>query len=590
MKPDVRKRAAPSAPPPKAAPGPGDVGQLRAGQEPVPGFHLREHLGGGGVGVVWKALSPGGFMVALKFIPVGGLAGRAELKALNLMRDVHHAHLLTPFGAWLKNNLLIIAMELADGSLLDRAQQPKGLRTVELLEYLLEAAKGIDYLNSKQIQHRDIKPHNLLLVGGSIKVADFGLAKILSLGEHTQNSKMSVAYAAPEFFAGKVSVRSDQYSLAVTYCHLRAGRLPFEGTMAEVIGGHISRPPDLSFLPEAERAVTARALAKEPRQRWPTCKAFVQALMKCQPGSFTLQGGVKTPAAKAGERNGASQAKPKPRPPLPKHPQLALQLPREVTVDTGEKTTFTLNLLRKGFADRVTVQFTEVPVGVTLEPITFKRDVSTATVTIQAARHMQPVRQEIVVRTGSPVETAEAVMLTVRLSPAEDHYRRGVLLSQRHQHGEAVKAFTEALLLRGTDAQASQQRGLAYFQMQDYARAVQDFTQAIQLQPRLAMAYQQRGLAFAQQRKFVEAIADFSRALQLNPNFALALNHRGLAHYHQLAFEKALQDFGEAIRLNPMSSVFYQHRAMVHAAKGDHQRARVDREKAAALERSSRRG
>jgi serine/threonine protein kinase/Flp pilus assembly protein TadD len=576
MKPEVRQRAA--TPAPEAALPSGEYGHLRAGLEPVPGYHLREYLGGGGFGVVWKALGPGGFLVALKFIHVGGTAGRAELKALKVMRDVHHANLLTPFGAWLKHGMLIIAMELADCSLLDRVESPKGMSLPELLEGLLDAAKGVDYLNSKQIQHRDIKPHNLLIVGGSVKVADFGLAKILSLGEHTQNTKMSVGYAAPEYFAGKVSSRSDQYSLAVTYCHLRAKRLPFEGSVAEVIGGHISRPPDLSFLPEAERPVVARALAKEPKQRWPHCKAFIQALIKCHTAPQTAAAKpppVAKPPAKA-------------RPPLPKHPQLAIQVPREVTVEAGEKTTFTLNLLRRGFTDRSTLQFTEVPQGVLLEPITFKRDVSTATVTLQAARQMQPGRHEVIVRSTGPVETAEAFTLHIKLSPAEEHYRRGLLLLQRQQPTEAVKALTEAILLRGQDATAYQQRGLAYFQMQDYTRAVEDFTQAVQLQPRLALAYQQRGLAYAQQRKHLEAIADYTRALQLNPNFALALNHRGLAHYHQRAYERALQDFTEAIRLNPTSAVFYHHRALVHAAKGDHHRARMDREKATALERQQK--
>jgi tetratricopeptide (TPR) repeat protein len=576
MKPDVRKRAAVSAPSPEAALRPLEYGQLRAGMELVPGYHLREYMGGGGFGVVWKALGPGGFLVALKFIQVGSSAGRAELKALKLMRDVHHAHLLTPFGAWLKNGMLIIAMELADCSLLERVEKPGGLALPVLLEYLLEAAKGIDYLNSQQIQHRDIKPHNLLLVGGSIKVADFGLAKILSLGEHTQNTKMSVAYAAPEYYAGKVSPRSDQYSLAATYCHLRAKRLPFEGAVAEVIAGHISRPPNLSFLPEAERSIVARALAKEPKHRWPHCKAFIHALMKCQT-TATPKPAVAAKPAKAIAR-----------PPLPQHPQLALQVPQHVVVATGESTAFTLNLIRRGFTDRVTVQFAELPAGITIEPITFKRDISTATVTLQAARQAQPGKKEILARTTGAIETAAALLLQVRLSPAEEHFRRGVLLAQRHQHAEAAKAFTESLLLRGQDAQTYQQRGLAYFQMQDYRRAVEDFTQAVQLLPRFVLAYQQRGLAYAQQRKYAEAVADFTRAIQLNPNFALAFNHRGLALCHQRAYDRALQDFSEAIRLNPTSAVFYQHRALVHAAKGDHHRARLDREQAARLERPAR--
>jgi hypothetical protein len=90
---------------------------------------------------------------------------------------------------------------------------------------------------------------------------------------------MTMAYAAPEFFQGQTSNHSDQYSLAVTYCQLRGGRLPFAGTPAQIVAGHLQQPPDLSMLPEAEQPAVARALAKNPAERWPNCRAFVQALL-----------------------------------------------------------------------------------------------------------------------------------------------------------------------------------------------------------------------------------------------------------------------------------------------------------------------
>jgi formylglycine-generating enzyme required for sulfatase activity len=174
-------------------------------------------------------------------------------------------------------------MELADRSLLDRLQEATGqglpgIPLTELLEYMHDAARGIDHLNALGIQHRDIKPHNLLLVGDGVRVADFGLAKLLHHTLTSNTGAMTPAYAAPEFFQGQTSSQSDQYALAVTYCELRGDRLPFQGSYFQVMAGHATQPPDLAMLPEAERPALARALAKQPHARWPSCRAFVDAL------------------------------------------------------------------------------------------------------------------------------------------------------------------------------------------------------------------------------------------------------------------------------------------------------------------------
>src|SRR5262249_24478886 len=149
----------------------------------------------------------------------------------------------------------------------------------ELLEQMHDAARGLDHLNSRGIQHRDVKPANFLLVGGGIKVADFGLAKLLQHTLTSNSGAMTVAYAAPEFFNGQTSARSDQYSLAVTYCQLRGGRLPHECSQQEIMIGHVMHEPDLTMIPEAERRAVAQALDKKPEKRWPKCRAFVDELV-----------------------------------------------------------------------------------------------------------------------------------------------------------------------------------------------------------------------------------------------------------------------------------------------------------------------
>ncbi len=274
----------------------GDLG-LIPGTELIPGYRLLTRLGRGGFGEVWKALGPGGVLVALKVILARGNHQRIEEQAFHLTKHLRHPHVLLMMGAWQLADRLVIAMELADRTLGDRFQEARseGLRGIprgELLQYLRQAAEALDHLhgltlpggdeNTDGIQHRDIKPQNLLLSGSNVKIADFGLALYLQDDVRAHTGGMTPAYAAPEFFQRQTSRHSDQYSLAVTYCYLRGGRLPFAGEEVEIITGHLRRAPDLAMLPAKERPAIARALAKDPNQRWGSCAAFVEALAACQ--------------------------------------------------------------------------------------------------------------------------------------------------------------------------------------------------------------------------------------------------------------------------------------------------------------------
>jgi hypothetical protein len=248
----------------------------------VAGYRLKKRLGRGGFGEVWQASGPRG-LVALKLIPIGAPAARIEQRAFDVLRGVLHPHLLRVLDIHRTPDFLIIVMELADRTLFDLWQEARtvghvGIDRLDLLRYFQQAAEAIDFLHSKGIQHRDLKPRNLLLVGDCLKVADFGLARILTHSVTGHTGSLTLAYAAPEFFDGQTARQSDQYCLAVSYCELRGGRLPFAGTSAQVVAGHLHRPPDLSMLPPEERPTVARALAKRPNDRWPSCQAFIQAL------------------------------------------------------------------------------------------------------------------------------------------------------------------------------------------------------------------------------------------------------------------------------------------------------------------------
>lgn len=259
---------------------------LQPGGRPVPNYPdyvLIRKLGAGAFGEVWQAHGPGGFDVALKFIHLHAHVRALELRSLEVMKSIRDPHLVSLFGAWYKDDWLILAMELCDRSLQDRlaeamGQKLPGIPLNELLSFMSDAAHGLDALNAKQVQHRDVKPANLLLLNSGVKVSDFGLAKALEQTVASNSGAGTLAYTAPECFKGELTQQSDQYSLAVTYYHLRTGHLLFNGDQAKMMYAHLELEPDLSHMAPAERVALARALSKEPCKRWPNCKAFINEL------------------------------------------------------------------------------------------------------------------------------------------------------------------------------------------------------------------------------------------------------------------------------------------------------------------------
>lgn len=270
------------------------VTQIAEGAEPIPGYRLVRLLGQGGFGQIWQASGPGNLQVALKFVPLGGKAEQIELRAFSAIKDIRHPHLLSILGIWTTATHIVIGMELADRSLADRLQTQReaglqGLPHDEAHRYLREAALGLDALvNIAYMQHRDVKPGNLLLVGGCVKVGDYGLVRLLQHATTQHTGNLTLAYAAPEFFDGSTSIHSDQYSLAVTYVELITGSLPFTGSAARIVCGHLFLEPDLSKVPERERHAIARALSKNPDDRWPSCTDFYRAVMEGSPEPHQL--------------------------------------------------------------------------------------------------------------------------------------------------------------------------------------------------------------------------------------------------------------------------------------------------------------
>ncbi len=255
-----------------------------------PHYKLLRKLGDGEFGEVFLAEAPGGHHVAVKRSKkqLDDEASQKEVNALQALREVRHIFLLKLDASWVDDGRLHIAMELAEDSLLDRFRQCQnqgqpGIARDELLRYFGEVAEALDYLHGHKLIHRDIKPANLMRLNGRAKVADFGLVRLLDSSDMAGKTVCGTPrYMAPEVWMGACVPESDQYSLACTYGEMRTGRPVFPGGAWEVMQRKMNSNWDLAGLPEPEREVLARAVAKEPEQRYPSCSAFVTALLEAR--------------------------------------------------------------------------------------------------------------------------------------------------------------------------------------------------------------------------------------------------------------------------------------------------------------------
>ena len=257
------------------------------GAEPLPGYRLIAPLGRGGFGEVWKCEAPGGLQKAIKFVPADGERFRQELAAFEKVRTIRHPFLLALDRVELAGGELVMVMELADCQLMDRFRvcQKDGLLGIpreELVHYLEEAAESLDMIGTRYgLQHLDVKPENLFLVSGHAKVGDFGLvrrARRIRVGTE-ENYGFTPRYAPPEVLMGRVDTRSDQYSLALVYAELLCGVFPFPGqTPQELMVQHLHQEPDLSRIGSVDQSIVARALSKQPGDRFLSCQDFVKTL------------------------------------------------------------------------------------------------------------------------------------------------------------------------------------------------------------------------------------------------------------------------------------------------------------------------
>ena len=265
-------------------------------------YQLLEKIGQGGMGVVYKAMHTVlKKIVAVKILPPERLKDehavsrfRREIEAAGRL---DHPHIVRTFDAEADDGRHFLVMEWLQGEDLTKLVRRRGpLPVVEACDYIRQAALGLEYAHQHQLVHRDVKPSNLILADGSVKVLDLGLALLHDAapdaGELTSTGQVMGTYdfIAPEqaMASRSVDARADIYGLGCTFYYLLTGSPPFPGKVEvkKLLAHQLEEPTPMvhyrSDVPEKVTAVVAKMMAKKPAHRIGSMRELVDILSYTQ--------------------------------------------------------------------------------------------------------------------------------------------------------------------------------------------------------------------------------------------------------------------------------------------------------------------
>jgi eukaryotic-like serine/threonine-protein kinase len=278
----------------------GGAGEFGVGRVVAGRYEVRQQLGQGGMGVVYRAydreLQEAVAIKTLRPELVGDAALLERFKQeIRLARRISHPNVVRTHDLGESGGVYYITMEFVEGTALDEVLRRRGALPVPvILSIGRQLCRALEVAHAQGIVHRDIKPPNLVVdAQGFLKVMDFGIARLIEGRQAPAGPGLTAAgsvigtpeYMAPEQLLGQaVDGRADVYASGVVLYECATGRRLFEGdSFASVLVKQVQEaPPDprsiTPGLPEALAAVLLKALAKDPSQRWESATALLHAL------------------------------------------------------------------------------------------------------------------------------------------------------------------------------------------------------------------------------------------------------------------------------------------------------------------------
>jgi serine/threonine protein kinase len=271
-------------------------------------YRIDDALGEGGMATVYKAWEAGlARHVALKVMPSefakDKTFGERFDREAKVVAKLEHPNIIPIFAYGIQGGMPWMAMRMVSGGNLASLGRGRPVPPKRALDIVEAVADALDYAHEKGVIHRDVKPQNILLdESGRVYLVDFGIARLTEGAQRLTQAGLVAGtphYMAPEqALGGDLDSKVDIYALGVVTYELLTGSTPFQAeNPMDVLMKHISDPipvPPRGSIPDGLIEPLLRCLAKKPEDRWPTAKAFAEALVRGLYESEVVEPGLST--------------------------------------------------------------------------------------------------------------------------------------------------------------------------------------------------------------------------------------------------------------------------------------------------------